>query len=147
MIYKMVYDEDNHEDIEVDEPYDEVGDSNNSTHELIKIIKKYYNEDVMFEYTQKFESDLLMFFHRFYDLGLLTSQQFKILEDSLKFAQDKVAFMIKLNRAMGKKYKATDGYRKAFDVLEVMLAEPVNSTDIKEHLKRSIIRKIKERYE
>jgi hypothetical protein len=145
MIYKMVYDEDNHEDIEVDEPYDEVGDSNsnsNSTHELIMIIKKYYNEDVMFSsYTKSFDSDLLRFFRRFYDIGLLTLQQFKILENSLKFAQDKVAFMLLLEQKIGKKYT------QAFDVLEVMLADPVNSTDIKEHLKRSIIRKIKERYE
>lgn len=139
----MVYDEDNHEDIEVDEPYDEVGDSNsNSTHELIMIIKKYYNEDVMFSsYTKSFDSDLLRFFRRFYDIGLLTLQQFKILENSLKFAQDKVAFMLLLEQKIGKKYT------QAFDVLEVMLADPVNSTDIKEHLKRSIIRKIKERYE
>ncbi len=143
MIYKMVYDEDNHEDIEVDEPYDEVGDSNsNSTHELIMIIKKYYNEDVMFSsYTKSFDSDLLRFFRRFYDIGLLTLQQFKILENSLKFAQDKVAFMLLLEQKIGKKYT------QAFDVLEVMLADPVNNTDIKEHLKRSIIRKIKERYE
>jgi hypothetical protein len=144
MIYKMVYDEDNHEDIEVDEPYDEVGDSNsnsNSTHELIMIIKKYYNEDVMFSsYTKSFDSDLLRFFRRFYDIGLLTLQQFKILENSLKFAQDKVAFMLLLEQKIGKKYT------QAFDVLEVMLADPVNNTDIKEHLKRSIIRKIKERY-
>jgi hypothetical protein len=138
----MVYDEDNHEDIEVDEPYDEVGDSNsNSTHELIMIIKKYYNEDVMFSsYTKSFDSDLLRFFRRFYDIGLLTLQQFKILENSLKFAQDKVAFMLLLEQKIGKKYT------QAFDVLEVMLADPVNNTDIKEHLKRSIIRKIKERY-
>lgn len=139
----MVYDEDNHEDIEVDEPYDEVGDSNsNSTHELIMIIKKYYNEDVMFSsYTKSFDSDLLRFFRRFYDIGLLTLQQFKILENSLKFAQDKVAFMLLLEQKIGKKYT------QAFDVLKVMLADPVNNTDIKEHLKRSIIRKIKERYE
>lgn len=140
----MVYEEDNHVHIEVDELYDEpeYESDYDSTHELIKVIKKYYNEDVMFDtYTGLIESDLLHFFRRFHELGLLTKFQFDVLKGSLQFAQDKVTFLLLLSRKMGLKFTS------AFDALEVMLAGPVNRTDIKEHIKRSIIRKIKERYE